>query len=403
MLFAVHPIQVEPVAWVTGFRDLLCGLFSLLAIHQYIVAFDLKDDARQHRALHAVAAVLAYLAAMLCKPTAACLPLVLAAIDYLLLRRPARRVVVSVVPMMIAAIPVVIISRMAQPTELQAAAAPLWSRPFIAGDALMFYLWKLFIPLGLAMDYGRRPQIVLAHQWIYASWIIPAAAGIVIWILSRRGAQYLVAGAAIMLAALLPVLGLIPFNFQAFSTVADRYMYLAMLGPAVALTGFLSKQRGLAACGLATALVLMLGIVAHRQVWVWRDDTMLYPHTIAINPDSFTANNNLAAVLLERGRPTEAIEPARRAVRISPGFALAWINLADALAAVGRDKDAINAYRTALTIQPNHAAARAKMALALASAGDIEAARQEYERAVRDDPNQRAVELQLEQKIRAPH
>src|SRR5439155_5343335 len=131
---------------------------------------------------------------------------------------------------------------------------------------------------------------------------------------------------------------------------------------AVAVAGFLAQQRRAAACGLATALVLILGIIAHHQVWFWHDDTALYPHTIAINPDSFTANNNLAAVLLERGRPTEAIEPARRAVRISPGFALACINLADALAAVGRDKDAINAYRTPLTIDPNHAAARAKLA-----------------------------------------
>jgi tetratricopeptide (TPR) repeat protein len=173
-----------------------------------------------------------------------------------------------------------------------------------------------------------------------------------------------------------------------------------MLGPAVALTGFLANAPRRGACGLASVVILILTILAHLQVRVWRDDLHLYPQTIRVNPDSFTANNNLAAALLEHAQPADAIPYAQRACQLSPGFALAWINQADALAAVGREREAIDAYRHALEIEPRHAAARAKLALALAAVGDTDQARAEFDRAVRDDPSQRRFEPQLLEKIR---
>jgi protein O-mannosyl-transferase len=331
---------------------------------------------------------------------AACLPLVVAAIDLLVLRRSLRRVALATVPWIVLAIPIVIIARAVQPAANQIAASPLWARPLIAGDALTFYFWKLVAPLGLAMDYGRRPEVVLARSWIYMSWLVPLTVAVVVWMFRRR-APWLAAGAAVFVAALVPVLGLMPFGFQAFSTVADRYIYVAMLGPAVALSGVLAATRRFAACGSAGFMILILAILAHRQVRVWRDDLHLYPQTIRVNPDSFTANNNLAAALLEHARPADAIPYAQRACQLSPGFALAWINQADALAAVGRPREAIAAYLHALEIQPTHAAARAKLALALADVGDVDQAREEFDRAVRDDPSQRRIEPQLLEKIRA--
>src|SRR5262249_38527157 len=149
-----------------------------------------------------------------------------------------------------------LVARIVQPSESQVAALPLWARPFIAGDALAFYLYKLFVPMRLAMDYGRRPGVVLARGWIYAAWLGP-------WIIClgalrcRRRAPWLLAGFGIFVTALLPVLGLIPFNFQAYSTVANRYAYVAMLGPALALGGSLARTRHRAACGLAVAVVLL--------------------------------------------------------------------------------------------------------------------------------------------------
>ena len=148
-------------------------------------------------------------------------------------------------------------------------------------------------------------------------------------------------------------------------------------------------------------LLCILAVLAHKQAGFWRDDFSLYPHTLLINPDSFTANNNLAAALLERARPADALPYAQRACELSPGFALAWINQADALAAVGRQREAIPAYRRALEIQPTHAAARAKLALALADVGDVDQAQIEFDRAVRDDPNQRRVESQLLERIQS--
>jgi hypothetical protein len=145
LLFAVHPVQVETVAWVSGLKDLLCGMFSLLAVYQYVSA-----DRRPNH----IAALLFFAAAILSKPTAVALPLILATIDLLLLNRPARDVLKSIIPFALLAVPCMIWTKHAQPSTL-IATIPLWWRPFVAGDAIAYYLLKIVAPIHLAIDYGR--------------------------------------------------------------------------------------------------------------------------------------------------------------------------------------------------------------------------------------------------------
>jgi hypothetical protein len=423
LLFAIHPLQIEAVAWVTGFRDLLSGLFSLIVIDQYIAAFDERNGVAPKRTLHAAMAACAYVAALLSKPMAASLPIVLAGIDWFLLRPkptdgshvPAvaddpgkvkdrhRLVALHATVLLLGcmlAIPVIVIARRVQPLGSEVVATTLWSRPFIAGDAFVFYAKKLVAPIGLLMDYGRTPQRVLAHAGVYVSFVVAALMIFLAWRLRGR-APWLAAGMWTYLAALLPVLGFVPFGFQAYSTVADRYMYVAMLGPSVAIAGLLACAHSRRGYLLVGAALLMLGMVAHRQVWMWRDDVALYRHTLQINPDSYIANNNLAVALLEEAKPADALPYARKASMLNPRRALTRINLADCLAAVGDNAGAIDAYRAALQIQPTHAAARAKLALALASVHQADSARAAFERAVRDDPSQRRVQPELQRRLSA--
>jgi hypothetical protein len=104
-----------------------------------------------------------------------------------------------------------------------------WQRPFIAGDALAFYLYKTFVPIDLCVDYGRTPPWVMSHAWGYVAWAIPVGLLVVCYrYRERRPLTWL--GALMFVTFLLPTLGLVPFAYQAYSTVADRYAYLALIG-----------------------------------------------------------------------------------------------------------------------------------------------------------------------------
>src|SRR5207302_490970 len=129
----------------------------------------------------------------------------------------------------------------------------------IAGDALAFYLYKFVCPTALTLDYARKPAWMINHVWFYWTWLAPAgaAAAIRLW---RPGRRWLGAAALLLLAGLLPVLGLVPFEFQGYSTVADHYMYLAMLGPSLAGAWLLARYPGPTGAGIAAVVLGMLGV-----------------------------------------------------------------------------------------------------------------------------------------------
>src|SRR5207248_102963 len=111
---------------------------------------------------------------------------------------------------------------------------PAWERPLVAADALAFYLVKLVFPRDLVVAYGRTPDRVLSQPQVYVAWMLPAAVAAMIW-LWRPGRRWLGAAALLVLAGLGPTLGLVNFDFQYFSTVADHYLYLPMFGVALGL------------------------------------------------------------------------------------------------------------------------------------------------------------------------
>src|SRR5205814_7058888 len=161
------PLQVEPVAWISGMKDLLCGFFVVVALWQYCLAI-----ARGAR-LHYLISTICFILGMLSKPTAAMTPILAVAIDRWMLQRDWNRVRRSIWPWLGLAIPCVIWTRIFQFAG-GVMRTPLWTRPLIATDALAFYLWKLVLPLELAMDYGRFPARAMREHWIYWTWLLPA-------------------------------------------------------------------------------------------------------------------------------------------------------------------------------------------------------------------------------------
>ena len=290
LLFALHPVQVESVAWAAGMKDVLYGLFALVALWQYVVAVQSSSSAPRAKIMtHFALATASFVWAILCKPSAMVVPALAVVIHIAVLRggwRAALKWTAAWWPITLAAM---VVARMAQQVS-DGIAAPLWARPLVATDALAFYAGKLLLPLKLCIDYGRSPAVAQDGGWIYWTWLIPAGIAAMLYWRPRRE---LIAAALLTTICVAPVLGLATFMFQFYSTVSDHYLYLALLGPALAVAYLVAKREHYGR-PIAIGLVALLAVQSFYQQRVWRDDESLFTHTLQTNPNSFVAYSNLA-------------------------------------------------------------------------------------------------------------
>ena len=250
------------MAWVTAMKDVLSGLLTLSALYFYLtsaaqaVAAASSSGHQQQgaqlspppssppRPRHGQdraywLATILFALSLLAKPNAGLL--VAGALDYLLVGRAARQVARWLWPWLALAAACAVWTKLVQPAAAAGTVAP-WLRPLIAADALAFYLYKILWPTRLGLDYGRRPSVALAEGWAYVTWVVPAVVGLLLWSCRRRAPALLAAGVAFV-AALTPVLGLIRFDFQTYSTVSDHYLYVPMFAVAFAVAWALSRVR----------------------------------------------------------------------------------------------------------------------------------------------------------------
>lgn len=405
LLFALHPVQVEPVTWITGLKDVLSGLLSLVAVWQYLAySAGAKSMAGPNREklpgtqaesqvkisfrsrLSYFVATLAFVLALMAKPVAVMAPLFAWILDILILKRSAKQSAVSLGVWVVIALPFVILTKWQQPDTLLDVVTPLWRRPLVAADALAFYLYKLFLPIWLGPGYSRSPEFIFDEGWAYVTWILPLGFGAAIWYLRRR-TPWLVAAAGVFVAGLLPVLGIVQFQFQNWSTVADRYLYLSMLGPALALASLLAEQwhRGKWVSAAGAILLLLLGIKCVRQVEIWHNSETLWRYALEIGQESAVAHANLGAPLVDSNLD-EAFVHLRQAVALAPDFPDAHFNLAVALTRRGALAEAIDHYRYLLKLRPSFPDAHYLLAIALYNTGQLEEAIQHYRQALQLKP-----------------
>jgi protein O-mannosyl-transferase len=346
VLFAVHPLQAEPVSWLTGRKDVLSGLFALIAVQQYIEVLCAGGRAPGgvFGSRHYWVASVAFILSLLCKPGAVSLPLALFAVEFFVWRRPVRGSLTALAPWLAVAALWTVLTMGAHgvPPQLKAS-MPLWTRPFIAADALLFYVRKLFVPVGLAPVYGRVPAEILKHGWIYAT--LPVAGILFVGLLWLRGAW--AASAAFFVACLLPTLRLTPFLYQNYSTVADRYAYVSMLGAAMALShGIIlvgTRRPGLLipVRAIVVMVVLVFAVLASRQAGFWKTSETLWRRSIAVAPDVAESRNNLGQALVKQNRRAEALAEFEAAVRLKPDFGEAYNNIGLELMKQGKLPDAV--------------------------------------------------------------
>ena len=409
LLFALHPVQVESVGWASGTKDVLCGLFAMAALWAYVGSVEAvgRGATRRRYAL----ATLLFGLAMLSKPTALVVPLMAAVVDHWMFGRPWPAVARRLWPWAVLMVPCVLWTRAAQQAPWASPVAA-WTRPLVAADAVAFDLGKLAWPARLCVDYGRRPVAVYASGALGWTWAVPAVvAGLILW---RRSRPLTVAGLLFALP-LVPVSGLVPFDFQFYSTPADHYLYLPMFGVALAgamaVAGVVARWPAAGRWGAAVVLAA-LGVRSAAQTATWQDTQTVFAHVLAVNPRSFIGHDMLGYVATRRAgaivngrqtvRPSDPEYPAWRAeleralaeyhaaLRELPEYVPSLVNLALTNTKLDRPADVRAALRRVAELQPRMPAAMKMdppvLGQWLVDRGEAATAVAYLRRVVRDDP-----------------
>lgn len=350
LVFAVHPVQVEPVAWVTGFKDVFSGFWSLMAIWQYLTYCRASAGGTKQGRIHYGLTLLFMLCALLAKPGAMSVPVIIALLAVLGVKRGLRQTAMETAPLVILAAPFIILTKMAQPGVRMSVIPDFWQRLLICGDTFSFYLKQLLLPVTIGPYYGRTPEFVLTHDWFYGTGLVPYL--LFAWLLWKGGRSFFLLAVGIFVVAILPVSGLVPFIFQASSTVADRYLYMSMLGVAlgVGLLVASSPQRPLRL--FFFALIALYGLRSMPLVHDWQDSITFNEYGLRSNPQSRVGHNNLGKALLDSGRLAEAYQHFAESVRILP-TEIAYNNMGAIREMEGRQEEAMAHYLQSILVNPS--------------------------------------------------
>jgi len=385
-IFALHPVHVESVAWISELKNTLSGALYLGAALAW-----LRFEEKRETGPYALALAL-FVLALCSKTVTATLPAALLLVGWwrrgrLSWREDVRPLVPFFVLGAAAGLFTVWVERRLVGAEGALFELTVLERALIAGRATWFYLGKLVWPANLTFIYPRW-NVDRAVWWQY---LYPAAALLVLaslWAVRKRWRGPL-SGALFFVGTLVPALGFVNVYPFLFSFVADHFQYLASLG-AIALaaafaTRLLELRRPwhrLAGQALCIAGVAALAVLTWKQAHLYADAETFYRATIRGNPGCWMAYNNLAGALIARGQTGEARGLIERALELKPDYPEAHNNLGLVLAAEGRTGEAIAHYRAALQLDPAYAEAHNNLGFALAGRGEIDEAIAQYRKAL---------------------
>ena len=383
-VFAVHPVQVETVAWVTELKNVLSGTLALFALRVWIDGLETRTWRRYWLG------VTAFVAGLLSKTAISPLPLVMLALAWW--RRPTewRRTVPRLVPFVLASVALGAVTLWREPADMTTGLSPA-QRCLLAGRAVWFYVGKLLWPADLMTIYPRWPVDVGAPIQYSGPLAIAAVLGALWSTRSRIGRGPLVAVAAFV-AVLAPSLGLQEFSFMLAAYVADHFQYLASvsviaLGVA-GLTRVGERLRvGPAAVRAAfSVLIAGLALLTWRQAQVYRDEETLWRAALTRNPQAWVAHWGLGQALQQRGSLDEALEHFRSAAQLQPDYGAIYYDWGQVLDAQGHTDDAIAQYRMAVRLSPRRVDIRLALGNALARSGQVAAAIDAIRQAAQNAP-----------------
>ncbi len=370
-IWAIHPMQVETVAWICGSKDLLCWLGVLVASLLYLRHLDAharqsqspgNTNAHPTQTLATkpfnsllkfwispryLAVALVMILAVFSKPTAMILPAVLGIFDHFFrrpdpialpstssrlraLRSSFIHALLRVTPLLLITIATMVVTKRVQPAYSVYQPAPP-ERLLVASDAITHYAIKYVAPFNLGFDYGRHPEFVLreSSRTPFTPIIPIALLAVSLWQWQRR--PFVSGAIALAVVGVSPILGLVPFSFQLYSTVGDHYVYFSLLGPALLLAILLARSSASLFKPLAVSSLLIIAfwaVLSLRQTTVWKSNESLNRHMIAVNPNSFGAYNNLGMAYSDRQDFVSAERMFSEVIRLRPDVVLGYTNRA---------------------------------------------------------------------------
>jgi tetratricopeptide (TPR) repeat protein len=368
LLFAVHPLRVESVAWVTERKDVLSTFFGLLALWAY-AAYVAAPSTRRYLALAGLFAL-----SLLSKPMLVTLPCLLLVLDWWPLGRLQagnwRPRVVEKLPLFALVVASSVVTYLAQSTQSAVASTTMFPPSVRLENALVgysAYLFKTVWPVDLAAYYPHpiydtRPGggLTGGNVGLAVVLLLALTAGAVAL---RRRAPYLLAGWLWFLGTLVPVLGLVQVGAQAY---ADRYSYFPQIGILLAVcwgAADLARGRERLALAAGVAAALALAVVTQSQTAYWKNSEALWRHSLQMTFPNSTAEMNLGEVLEQKKDFKGAVERYRKAVACEQGSVAARFRLGKALGQLDRLDEAVKQYEEVLRLQPDFVEARVQLGI----------------------------------------
>jgi tetratricopeptide (TPR) repeat protein len=394
-IFALHPVNVESVAWIAELKDTLAMFFLLLTLLFYL-KFDDTKLWRWYRV-----SVGLFVLALLSKSAVAPLPLILLGIVWWRRGRVEWKDILQSVAFFGVAGMLGLITIWFQSHNsighLVVRTDGFWSRLTIAGRAVWFYLYKAVLPVDLLPVYPRWP-IGMVNVISFVPGLLLAAVFIVCWKFRATWGRGPLFGLGCFVVMLLPVLGFLNISYFAYSLVADHWQYFAIAGAialvAAGITKVLSPSPG-GTVIVSGTLLLVLGVLTWRQADLYHDSETLWLATLAQNPQSWLAHYNLGNALLQNGKIDEAISHYQQALEIKPNYAVAHNNLGNTLLREGNVDEAILHFQKALEINPYDAIAHYNLGYALQQKGKTDEAIAQFQQALEINPNNAAAHYNL--------
>jgi tetratricopeptide (TPR) repeat protein len=411
-LFALHPLHVESVAWVSERKDVLSAFFFLLTVGAYVRYVEVQSRRAKvqspgagaprftlHASRYYLLSLLFFALGLMSKPMLVTMPFVLLLLDYWPLQRsrpsalnsqPSTffRLVAEKAPFVLLAAASSVVTFIVQ-RKGGAVSTALTFGERIANALVSYvrYIGKMFWPENLSILYP--------HPGHWPAWQVMASASVLLAvsvavILMGRKRPYLVVGWLWFCGTLIPVIGLVQVGIQ---SMADRYTYVPLIGLFIMLAWGIAELipvrpwRGSALAVGAAALLAACACLTGRQIRFWRDSEALFRHAVQVTRNNYLAYNNLGFYLSGQGRTTEAMENYRLALKINPAYEDALNNLGYALAGQKKYAEAIPLYEAALRIKPLHAEVHNNLGNALSETGKIDDAIKHYLIALQQKPD----------------
>jgi Flp pilus assembly protein TadD len=391
-VLAVHPVVVEPVAWVPGREELLMTFFALACLHFHISSRRAVEAGASRRRVIVLRALAGGACAMSCTSNVVgvATPLLVVAYDVVVAR------IRSLRPLVAGTWFLWLIGAGAIALKVAANLAPAGATPvdpfgdltfgqriMVVPNLFRLNLTSLVWPEDLTLLY--RPPIpggLFAAGPLAGAALLAAILAAMWW---RRREALLVCGLAWFLLALGPTAQVLPHH----TLRADRYLYLPLIGVATALAAALWRLTSWKRVGGGTvglAVVATLALLTSRHLPVWRDNLTLFQHCVRLAPEHPKAHNGLGNALFDRGRLREAEAEFREALRLAPDYYKALNGLGVTLMQQGKTVEALRCFETAVRLHPPYAEARSNLGVALMERGDLSEAARQLEEARRLDP-----------------